>query len=449
MLLAQYGRYSSDLQRTESITAQFRSIKQWAQRNGHEIIATYADEAVSGKNDDRPEFQKMIDDSKNAPWEGIVVHKLDRFWRNRYDAAIYKKKLKDNHKAIFYAEQNIDDSPEGIIMETMLEGMAEYYIANLAKEVKKGQKENAYECKHNGGIPLLGYDVDENLHYIINNQEAEIVRLIFNRYNNGYTIPQIIKELNSKTYKTKRGNDFGKNSIYDLLRNEKYTGVYTFGYGSKKSRKRNNPNIDMIRTENGMPAIISKEVFEMAKSRMRTNKGGSGKAKHVYLLTGLMFCGECGEGYIGHTSNNHSRYGCKKRINKVNCDNIYIDKNKIERYIIDNLFQTISSEVTDELVEKVNKEYIESRNELKESLNTSRNELNGIEIKIRNIINAISNGIINTSLKNELDILENKKKFLEEKISILNSMSSIKKIDREIILKAVAKDISNRVEDNT
>ena len=112
MLLASYARYSSDMQRHESITAQLRAIENWAERNGHKIICNYIDEAVSGKNDDRPEFQKLIKDSSYSEWDGVVVHKLDRFWRNRYDAAIYKKKLKDNNKKIFYAEQNIDDSPE-------------------------------------------------------------------------------------------------------------------------------------------------------------------------------------------------------------------------------------------------------------------------------------------------------------------------------------------------
>lgn len=112
MKLASYTRYSSDMQRHESISAQLRAIETWAKKNGHIIVQNYIDEAVSGKNDDRPQFQKLIEDSNNAEWDGVVVHKLDRFWRNRYDAAIYKKKLKDNSKKIFYAEQNIDDSPE-------------------------------------------------------------------------------------------------------------------------------------------------------------------------------------------------------------------------------------------------------------------------------------------------------------------------------------------------
>ena len=198
MLLASYARYSSDLQRHESIDAQLRAIENWAQKNGHQIIHNYIDEAVSGKNDDRPQFKQLIEDSNNSKWEGVVVHKLDRFWRSRYDAAIYKKKLKDNNKKIFYAEQNIDDSPEGIIMETLLEGMSEYYIANLSKEVKKGHRENSIACKHNGGIPLLGYDIDKELHYVINENESKIVRLIFDMYSKGYTVTRIISTLNTK-----------------------------------------------------------------------------------------------------------------------------------------------------------------------------------------------------------------------------------------------------------
>lgn len=155
MRLVAYARYSSDNQREESITAQLRAIHNWADANGHVIVKEYIDEALSARTDKRPNFLKMIEDSKTEDWAGVVVHKLDRFSRNRYNSAVYKKTLKDNKKKLFSVLEKLDDSPESIIMEAMLEGLSEYYSANLAREVKKGLNENALECKHNGGTPPL------------------------------------------------------------------------------------------------------------------------------------------------------------------------------------------------------------------------------------------------------------------------------------------------------
>lgn len=155
MQLVAYARYSSDNQREESITAQLRAIHNWANSNGHIIVHEYIDEALSATTDKRPNFLKMIEDSKNANWTGVVVHKLDRFSRNRYNSAVYKKELKDNGKQLFSVLEKLDDSPESIIMEALIEGMSEYYSANLSREVKKGMNENALNCKHNGGTPPL------------------------------------------------------------------------------------------------------------------------------------------------------------------------------------------------------------------------------------------------------------------------------------------------------
>ena len=155
MHLVAYARYSSDNQREESITAQLRAIHSWAESNGHTIVKEYIDEALSARTDKRPNFLKMIEDSKIEDWNGVVVHKLDRFSRNRYNSAVYKKILRDSGKKLFSVLEKLDDSPESIIMESMLEGLSEYYSANLAREVKKGLKENALNCKHNGGTPPL------------------------------------------------------------------------------------------------------------------------------------------------------------------------------------------------------------------------------------------------------------------------------------------------------
>ena len=184
--VAQYARFSSDNQRSESIDAQIRAMNQFCKQNHWQVVSTYTDEARSATTDNRPQFQQMIADSSKGLFDIVLVHKLDRFSRDRYDSAIYKKKLKKNHVKLCSVLERMDDSPESIMMEAVLEGMSEYYSKNLAREVMKGMNETALQCKHTGGCPPLGYDLDENRHLVINEQEAQAVRIIFQMFADGY-----------------------------------------------------------------------------------------------------------------------------------------------------------------------------------------------------------------------------------------------------------------------
>lgn len=190
-----YARYSSDNQREESISAQIFECKQYAKNNGLIVIKAYTDEARSATTDDRPNFLKMMDEAKLGYFNNILVHKLDRFARNRYDSAIHKKRLRDLGIKLISITQLLDDSPESAILEAVLEGMDEYYSKNLAREAMKGMNENARKCLHNGGIAPLGYDVTEDKRYVINESEAQIVHKIYDMYAKGYGYSKIIDEL--------------------------------------------------------------------------------------------------------------------------------------------------------------------------------------------------------------------------------------------------------------
>ena len=178
-----YARYSSHNQREESIEAQVRECKKFAVSQGLHIVEVYSDSAKSGTNTDREAFQRMIKDSAEHKFKYLILHKLDRFARAKYESAIYKHKLKENGVTVLSVTEKLDDSPESIILESVIEGMAQYYSANLAREVMKGMRESAYDCKHLGGIPPLGYDVDPETHkYVINESEAKIIKIIFEKY---------------------------------------------------------------------------------------------------------------------------------------------------------------------------------------------------------------------------------------------------------------------------
>lgn len=150
-----YARYSDEQQREESITAQLRAAREYCSKKGYTIIREYFDEAKSGKNDNRPAYQKMLADAKKKLFDVIVFHKIDRNARNEYDYYFHKAQLTKLGVYLEYVTQNIDSSPEGAMMEAMLVGMAAYYSRNLTKEVIKGMRENAYKAKFNGGYPPL------------------------------------------------------------------------------------------------------------------------------------------------------------------------------------------------------------------------------------------------------------------------------------------------------
>ena len=151
-----YARYSSSSQREESIEGQIRDCTAYAERNGYTVIGTYADRALSGTTDNRPEFQRMIKDSKRKQFDLVIVWKLDRFARNRYDSAFYIATLKKNNVKVVSATKNIAKGADGILLEAILEGFAEYYSVELAEKIKQGLTENALKLRSNGVRAPIG-----------------------------------------------------------------------------------------------------------------------------------------------------------------------------------------------------------------------------------------------------------------------------------------------------
>jgi site-specific DNA recombinase len=330
-----YPRFSSDMQREESIEAQIRACRDYASRNNIEIVGVYADRAKSATSDQRPEFQRMIKDSSSGLFNMVIVHKLDRFSRDRYDSAFYKRLLKRNGVVLRSVVENLDESAESVVLESVLEGMAEYYSKNLAREVEKGKRENALKGKHAGGIPPLGYDVDrETMRLVINPFEAEAVKLIFNMYLDGKPYGEIIEALYNRGFTTKAGQQFGKNSLNSILKNPKYSGVYTYSRSAAKdvNGKRNGnaykSDDDIIKVEGVIQAIISKEDFEKVQQcmKIRKHKVAKYRAKRTYLLSGKVYCGECGFAYTGNCRPErkhhpeYKSYRCSNKTKRPRCN---------------------------------------------------------------------------------------------------------------------------------
>lgn len=425
-----YARFSSDNQRTESIDGQVRAMKAYCQQKHWQIVAVYIDEAKSATTDRRPNFQQMIEDSGKGLFDIVLVHKLDRFSRNRYDSAIYKSKLKKNNVSIASVLERIDDSPESVMMEAMLEGMAEYYSKNLSREVMKGMTETALQCRHTGGCCPLGYDLDSNRKLIINPYEAEAVRIIFEMFDNGYGYSEIINYLNENGYKTKKGCIFGKNSLYEILGNEKYTGVYIYNKASGKNHNhtRNNHSYkaydEIIKIPNGCPQIISKELFDRVQMRRESNKRNAGRyhSQEFYLLTSKIFCGICGKRMIGNlrfsgrNKNRLATYRCNTH--RSECKNKEINKDYLDVYIVELLREKMfNSKALHKIISKLNN-YIKNYNgEYDKHYDTVKSEYDEICESLANITVAIEKGIITESIVNRAEKLEEQKNQLQNKLS--------------------------------
>lgn len=399
-----YARYSSDRQNEQSIDGQVDVCRKWAENNDIEVIGIYPDEALTGRTDARPNFQRMIKDAKNGRFDYVIVYKLDRFARNRYDSAIYKAQLKKFNVRIVSAMENIADGPEGIILESVLEGMAEYYSANLSQNVLRGMHQRAELGKYMGGTVPLGYKIDKDKNFVIDNDTAFIVKRIYEMYAGGSTVKEICEELNAAGYKSSTGKPFSYNSLHRLLANEKYIGKYEC--------------LGVV-LDGAIPRIVDDATFDIVQQRVKHNKRApaSAKANTTFYLTGKLFCGKCGSNMVGDsgtscTGATHSYYSCIEKKRRHGCTKKSVQKDYLEKFITD---ITVDEILTDENIECISKrafELYETERNDKSELTALNNTLREVQKIINNIMNAIEQGIITDTTKQRLMEAEERKKAL-------------------------------------
>ena len=407
--VALYLRYSSERQSEQSIEGQLRDLISYCKRNNHRIYAVYVDRATSAaKNiEKRASFLQMIADSEKHQWKFVIVWKLDRFARNRNDSAIYKMRLKRNGVRVLSATENITDNPEGIILESVLEGMAEFYSAELSQKITRGMRESALKAQSLGGHVPLGYKT-VNKQFMVNPDTAPIVQLAFELYASGWSVADICREFNTRGYRTSKGSLFNGNSFKTILRNKKYIGVYKF---------------DDIEIENAIPAIIDKELFYKVQKRLKEvgDAPGRGKAKVDYLLSGKLFCGhcgnqmngDCGRGKSGRRYHYYSCYG-KKKLKFCNKKNL--PKEWIEEIVVRDAFSIL----TPENIERIAEIAVQQNEEdiaLHSRLPALKSQLKTVEKSIVNIVSAIEKGVASDTLMQRLSDLEREKKTLVKEIN--------------------------------
>ena len=401
-----YARYSSDNQREESIEGQIRECTAYAEKNGITVVKHYIDRAISAKTDNRPQFQQMIKDSERKLFDIVLVWKLDRFARNRYDSARYKTQLKKNGVKLVSATEIISEGPEGIILESVLEGYAEYYSADLSEKVIRGMTENALKGKFTGGAIPFGYTINADRRFEIDPLTAPFVAETFQRYNDGQTMREIRDWLNEKGIKNKRGGPMSFNTIQHMLSNRRYIGELKYR--------------DIL-IPDAIPPIVSVELFDDVQEKMLKNKKAPArrKAEDDYLLTTKLHCGYCGalmfgESGTSRTGEVHRYYKCATAKKHKGCKKKTVRKQWLEDLVVNQTMQRVKD---DAAMESIIAKVMELQDKENTNVPLYEKQLRDAESGIQNMLNAIQAGILTSSTKERLEQLEETKRELEARIA--------------------------------
>lgn len=398
-----YARYSSHNQTEQSIEGQLAAANSYALAHDLNIIHEYCDRAKTGTNDNREEFQRMLSDCAKKQFSVIIVWKVDRFGRNREEITFNKYRCKKHGVRVVYVAENVSEGPEGVILESVLEGMAEYYSLQLSQNVKRGKLESAKKMHVMGGHMPLGYRKSAECTYEIDPETAPIVQLIFAKYAAGYTLATLTDYLNQHGYRTNTGKKFTKNSLPRILANEKYTGVYTYK--------------DLIRIENAIPPLVTEEVFRKCQANMTLHRRAPAADWDYsdYLLSGKAYCGICGEKLVGKSGyGRHGRkyhyYVCNhSTCRKGECRKKHIPQPQLDSLVLDSVLGLLKNdELLDYIIDLVWDYYCQSTKE-KDEIERLEKRLTAIDTAEQNIIRSVEEGMPFQLVKNRLAELTEEK----------------------------------------
>ena len=408
-----YARYSSSGQNEQSCDQQYNVCMEFAKRNKYNVVNYYHDEARTGTNDNRPDFQRMITDSRSGSFQYVIIYKIDRFARNRYDSAHYKAILKKNGVKVLSAMENISDDPTGVILESVLEGMAEHYSLNLSQNVKRGMEANAAQCLCVGGNRTLGYKIVDKK-FEIDPDTEPVIKTIFEMYIKGFSPPEILQYLKDQGVKSVYGKEFRQNSVYYILTNKRYAGYYTYK-GTE--------------TPGGVPAIITEEVFNQVQELIAKKKKAPARTKAAedkYLLSGATKCGYCERSVIGvsgtgKSGSKHFYYRCSAGNYKDDkgkphkCELKSNRKQELEDFVTEKTLELLTPERIDDIANKI-VELCKKEREDNSTLAALESRLQKAQTESRNILAAVKSGKAVDTLLEELDKIEAQIKDMEREI---------------------------------
>ena len=399
-----YARFSSHRQGEQSIEGQVAEAERFAAAHGLTIVKVYADRAQTGRNDNREQFQLMLADAAKHAFDALIVWKTDRIGRNKEEIALNKYHLKKNGVKIYYVAEAIPDTPEGIILEAVIEGMAAYYSEQLSQNVRRGMKTSAQKGRYTGGTCPLGYTINADKKYEIDPKYAPVVRDIFQLYSEGKTITEIVKILNDRGLRTSRGHAFTHNSLRTMLKNKKYIGTYEYN--------------GEVTIENSVPPIVDVDIFNKVQDLLAFNQkaGAHKKGKVDYILFGKLFCGKCGAAMTGICGTSkqkvkHHYYICSAKKKKL-CTKRAVRQDWIESLVLKYLLKLIRNEELLEFIAENTYQHFLAQNTDTTYTKSLQKALDETERSIANLLKAIEAGIFNESTKDRMNELEEQKRDL-------------------------------------
>ena len=405
-----YARFSSSGQREESIEGQVKVCTEYAENNDYTVIGTYVDRALTGRNDKRPDLQRLLSDSNNNNFQAVIVYSIDRFGRNLQQCLTNENKLKQNGVALFSATEHFTNDPAGIFYRNLMMAHSQYYCDELSQKIRRGMDINAEKCLSTGGNIALGFKVDDKKNFQIDPDTAPIVQYIFESYASGKTVTEIINQLNSQGLKTSRGVPFNKNSLHSMLKNKRYIGIYTYK-GTEKI--------------GGMPRIISDELFNKVAEIMDKNRKAPARAraKVEYLLTTKIFCGYCKEMMTGFSGTGKSgkvyRYYVCNGTKKKACKKKKVNKEYIEDLVVNECRKLLTNENIKKIANSISK--ISESEKDTAHLKFLKKALSENERKHKNALNAIIEcdlESVRKSLYEQIPILEKEHSELQKQIAL-------------------------------
>lgn len=419
-----YARYSSHNQKEESIEQQIEECMNFAALNGIKIVCVYADKAISGRTDKRPQFQHLMRDAEKREFSVVVAYKSNRIARDMLNALKYEDRLSKYGIETLYAKEEFGNTAAGRFALRTMMNVNQFYSENMAEDIKRGMLDNAENCKVNGALPL-GYVSGPDGRYAIEPKEAEIVRGIYDKVLDGVSFADIASDLNARGLRTKQGNLWNKCSFHRMLTNDVYIGVYRHSGVVK---------------EGGVPPILEREVFIAMQKHLETKKNPRGRHRENgdYLLTGKLRCGYCESYMVGvsgtsRTGDLHYYYTCNGRRSGSGCKKENVRRDYIE-YAVAALTQQIVFK--DDIIDWIATEAVKLAKEA-----SGQDEIDAMEAELaenrkatKNIMTAIEQGIFTATTKNRLLELEGEIASLEQSIRDAKAIIDGKLLEKERIV---------------
>lgn len=419
-----YTRYSTSNQTENSTETQVSICVEYCKKYDIQVEFIFSDEETTGTNTNRQQYHNLLNVAKAKLIDCVVLYDVTRGSRDVVDWFQFRKEMKAFDIQVLSATEKIGDilNPDDFLTELIHVGIGQHAVLQSRQKSIDAKYNKAKHGAFLGGFAPLGYDI-VNQQYVINEKEAEVVRRIFELYNQGYTYDKILEDIKQFGVSGKRGRPISKSTLNGLLQNQRYIGRYSWMENINREMHKwvGKKNDNAVIIEDAIPAIIDKETFYKAQERIKNRQIRASKnAKREYLLSNLIFCGECGQLMRGSTVKNGKGQGetvsyiCKGKREDKNCSMRNVPAFVVEDIVREKAKEWITKLNIDKMIEKI---VSEAKNLDKVDTSIFEKEIRENEIKKQRLIEAIMNGCFAKEINDKIEELNLRNKYLQNKVN--------------------------------